>query len=156
MEQRDDAVVREVRIAARPDIVFPYFTDPDRMVRWKGVRANLDPKPGGVYHVQINEQVVAHGEYVSIEPYRRVVFTFGWEGEGSAVPPGSSTVEVTLEPDGDATLVRLVHTGLPVAERAQHQHGWEHYLQRLSVSAAGGDPGPDPMAAAPAAQATEG
>ena len=31
-----DAVVREVRVAARPETVFPFFTDPDRMVRWKG------------------------------------------------------------------------------------------------------------------------
>jgi len=27
----------------------------------------------------------------------------GWEGEDSAVPPGSSTVEVTLTPQGEHT-----------------------------------------------------
>jgi uncharacterized protein YndB with AHSA1/START domain len=149
MEQPDPtSLVREVRIAARPDIVFAHFTDPARMVRWKGVSADLDAKPGGAYRVNINPAVVARGEFVAVEPYSRVVFTWGWEGQ-ELVPPGSSTVEVTLRPDGDGTLLRLVHSGLPNAEQAaQHSHGWEHYLSRLSVAATGGDPGPDPNATA--------
>jgi uncharacterized protein YndB with AHSA1/START domain len=34
-----DTVELEVYIAARPETVFPYFTDPDRMVKWMGVSA---------------------------------------------------------------------------------------------------------------------
>lgn len=156
LEQRDDAVVREVRIAARPDIVFAYFTDPDRLVRWQGVSANLDPKPGGVFQVRINSKHIARGEYVAVEPYRRVVFSWGWEGE-ELVPPGSSTVEVTLRPDGDGTVLRLCHSGLPSAESvASHAHGWEHYTTRLATVAGGGDPGIDPWSVEPepAQQAT--
>ena len=89
---------------------------------------------------------MARGEFVEIDPPRRVVFTWGWEGM-DAVPPGSSTVEVTFEPDGDATILRLVHRGLPSAEEVQqHSHGWDMYLGRLVVAGAGGDPGPDPNA----------
>jgi uncharacterized protein YndB with AHSA1/START domain len=144
MVQLEDAVVREVRIAARPDIVFAYFTDPARMVQWKGVSANLDPKPGGVYDVRINAKHIARGEYLAIEPYSRVAFTWGWEGHGE-VPPGASTVEVTLRPDGDGTLLRLCHSGLPSeAERTGHAEGWDHYLSRLAIRATGGDPGVDP------------
>lgn len=148
VEQRN-AVEREVRIAARPETVFPFFTDPDKMVRWKGTRAELDPQPGGVYRVEMSEQIIAQGEYVEIEPPRRVVFTWGWVGQESgsgehAVPPGSSRVEVTLEPDGDGTLVRLRHLGLPEEAREIHGEGWDLYLGRLVVAAAGGDPGPDP------------
>ncbi|WP_329404757.1 SRPBCC domain-containing protein [Streptomyces melanogenes] len=52
--------------------------------------------------------------------------------------------EVTLEPDGEDTLLRLVHTGLPSPEAcAGHSEGWHHYLDRLAVRARGGDPGPD-------------
>src|SRR3990172_8104984 len=89
------AVVREVRIAAKPETIFGFFTDPGKMTRWKGKTATLDPKPGGTYRVQINSKVIASGEYVEIDPPRRVVFTWGWEG-GHPVAPGSSTVEITL------------------------------------------------------------
>jgi uncharacterized protein YndB with AHSA1/START domain len=72
------------------------------------------------------------------------VFTWGWEGDGSPVPPGSSTVEITLAADGpDGTLLRLVHHGLPLPALDMHRDGWEHYLSRLDVRVAGGDPGLD-------------
>ena len=141
-----EVVEREVRIAARPETIFGFFTDPVRMLRWKGIEAELDPRPGGTYRVQINAQAIARGQYVAVEPHRRVVFTWGWEGEGQPVPPGSSTVEVTLTPDGDETVLRLTHRGLPAELRDVHGHGWDHFLSRLATAAAGGDPGPDPMA----------
>ena len=148
VEQRD-AVEREVRIAARPETVFAFFTAPEKMVSWKGRRAELDPRPGGLYRVEINEQTVARGEYLEVENPHRVVFSWGWEGkdegrEQHAVPPGSSRVEVTLTPDGDGTLVRLRHLDLPEESRATHSEGWDLYLARLAIAAAGGDPGPEP------------
>lgn len=79
-------------------------------------------------------------------PYR-LVFTWDWEDSGE-LPPGSSTVEITLVPDGDGTLIRLRHTGLPPEEsRGLHAAGWSRYLEFLSVAATGHDPGPDPLAA---------
>jgi uncharacterized protein YndB with AHSA1/START domain len=151
VEQRN-VVEREVRIAARPETVFAFFVDPEKMILWKGRRAELDARPGGVYRVEINEQAVARGEYVEIDAPRRVVFTWGWEGqeqgEGphAVVPPGSSRVEVSLEPDGDGTLVRLRHLDLPAESREIHGQGWDLYLGRLAAVAAGEEPGPDPGA----------
>lgn len=138
-----DVVVREIRIAARPETVFSFFTDPAKMARWKGRQATLDPRPGGVYRVDIDGKHIARGEFVEIVPYRRIVFTWGWEG-GEPVPPGSSTVEIVLVPDGDSTILRLTHQGLPAATRDSHREGWEHYLARLALAAAGTDPGQDP------------
>ncbi len=142
-----EALVKEIRIDARPEIVYAYFTDPEKMVLWKGVAALLDPRPGGMYRVDINGHDVVRGAYVEVVPYRRVVFTWGWEGEGSPLPPGTSTVEVTLIPDGQGTRVRLRHLGLPAEQRPQHAEGWEHYLARLAIAASGGDAGPDPWTA---------
>jgi uncharacterized protein YndB with AHSA1/START domain len=140
-------IEREVHIDASPQTVFEFFTDPAKMVRWKGTQATLDPRPGGVYRVEMNEQVIAVGEYVELDPPNRLVFTWGWEGDYASTPPGSSTVEVTFRPDGDGTLVRLVHTDLPSAEAAEaHAVGWDQYIARLVIAAAGGDPGPDPHA----------
>jgi len=146
-----DAVVREVRVAARPETVFPFFTDPARMVLWKGVEADLDARPGGIYRVNVTGREVARGQYVEVVPNRRVVFTWGWEGAGSPLPPGASTVEVELIPDGDGTIVRLTHRDLPAEAQGAHAEGWEHFLPRLAVAASGADPGPDPWAAPRAA-----
>ena len=144
--ERTDVITHEVRIAARPETVFAFFTDPERMTRWKGRTAVLEARPGGIYRVDINGRDVAVGEYVELDPPRRVVFTWGWEGSDK-VPPGSSTVEVTLTPDGEDTILRLVHRDLPAGEGTSHQEGWNHFLPRLGEAAAGGDPGPDPWAA---------
>lgn len=143
---------REVRVEAPPEVVFKFFVDPDQMVRWKGVDATLDPRPGGVYRVNVTGTHVARGEYVEVVPNERVVFTWGWEDEGNPVPPGASTVEVTLVPDGRATIVRLRHFGLPGGPEDQHADGWEHYLARLVVAGAGGDAGPDPWVESPSGE----
>ena len=138
-----DDVVKEVRVAARPETVFPFFTDPTKMVRWKGNTAELDPRPGGIYRVNVTGRDIARGEYVEVAPYNRVVFTWGWEGENNPLPPGSSTVEITLIPDGEGTIVRLRHSGLPVELRERHAEGWQHYLERLAIAGEDRYPGPD-------------
>jgi uncharacterized protein YndB with AHSA1/START domain len=138
-----DVVVQEVVIAASPETIFEFFTDPAKMVRWKGRSAQLDPQPGGTYRVDMTEESVARGEFVELVPHERIVFTWGWEGEGP-VQPGTSTVEVTLTPEDDKTRLRLVHRGLPVDERGPHDEGWKHFLPRLEIVASGGNPGPDP------------
>jgi hypothetical protein len=52
-------------------------------------------------------------------------------------------VEITLTPDGEGTKVVLVHRDLPEAQARRHGHGWDHYMARLEIAAAGGDAGPD-------------
>lgn len=139
MARAADVTEHEIRIEASPETVFAFFTDAEKMRRWKGRAAHLDARPGGVYRVDISDRDVAVGEYIEVDPPRRVVFTWGWEGN-EQVPPGSSTVEVTLTPDGDGTIVRLVHRGLPAGAVPVHADGWLHYLPRLQMAAAGGDP----------------
>jgi uncharacterized protein YndB with AHSA1/START domain len=134
----------EVRIAAPPEVVFPYFTDPARMVAWMGVAALLDPRPGGTFRLEANGRDVVVGEYLEVEPPHRVVFTWGFDGADPIAGPGSTRVEVTLEPDGDGTRLTLLHHGLSEHARDPHAEGWLHYLARLAPAAAGRPPGPDP------------
>jgi uncharacterized protein YndB with AHSA1/START domain len=141
-----DADVLEVtiHIGARPETVFPYFTDPARYAQWMGNSAALNPVPGGIYRVRMRDGVEAAGEFVEIDPPRRIVFTWGWT-EVYAVAPGSTRVVVTLEAEDGGTRVVLRHYDLPDDElRAHHRKGWEMYLARLGVRVLGGDPGPDP------------
>jgi uncharacterized protein YndB with AHSA1/START domain len=74
--------VRELRIAARPETIFEFFVDPQKIVRWKGRLASLDPRPGGGFLVDFNGDDIAAGEYVEIDPPNRVVFTWGWKAPG--------------------------------------------------------------------------
>ena len=56
-------------------------------------------------------------------------------------------------PDGDDTIVRVVHSRLPSDSANGHAAGWDHYLPRLEIAAAGGDPGADPWVQHPAGDA---
>lgn len=146
MPSETRTVGHEIRVDARPETVFGYFTDPAKMVRWIGDDATLDPRPGGLCRIGMKRDIgeaTILGEFVEVVPYSRVVFTWGWEPDPFGVPPRSTRVEVSLVPDDGATVVRLVHHKLPEGAETVHQAGWENYLGRLAVAATGGDPGPD-------------
>ena len=136
-------LVREIIIDAEPETIWPFLTDPARHVEWMGSVADIEPRPGGVYRVLVGGQTQSAGTYLEVVPMKKVVFTFGWEREAHSIPPGSTTVEISLHPEGDKTRVRLVHRGLPDDAVSDHGHGWAHYLGRLSIAATGGDAGAD-------------
>ena len=138
----------EVRIDAPPEEVFPFVVEPELLVRWMGAAYQGGGRAGEGYRLDIKGDgtAVAVGEVVLVDPPRQVVFSWGWEGM-EPVAPGSTTVTIDIEPDGAGTRVVLTHAGLPLGPDVEHRTGWTHYLGRLTVAAAGGDPGPDPVAA---------
>lgn len=140
----DELVVRrEIRIAAPPATVFAFLTDPDKILRWIGTEATVEAHPGGLYLVNVGGKNIARGQFTEVIPVHRLAYSFGWEGREN-VPPGSGLIEIDLIDQGEGTLVRMTHSGLPDAQEcASHQKGWDHYLERLAVAASGGDPGPD-------------
>jgi uncharacterized protein YndB with AHSA1/START domain len=123
----------EVRIEAPIEIVHRFFTDPAQLTEWWPSRATIDPRPRGRLRLEFDKPDdgtdVALGEFVEVSD-RRIVFTWGFQGD-SDLPPGASRVEVTLEPVGATTVVRLEHHGLPAARRTQHEQGWTFVLARL-------------------------
>jgi uncharacterized protein YndB with AHSA1/START domain len=144
IDDRDGVLHVERRIAAQPSDVYSYLTDSVRWARWQGDSAEIEAVPGGIFRMVMPNGTTAEGRFVSLVPDAHVVFTWGWHGSPT-VPPGSSTVEIELAPDGDGTLLRLTHRGLPPEDRPIHAAGWDHYLPRLEFVAAGGDPGPDTL-----------
>ena len=84
------------------------------------------------------------GRYLEIDPPRRVVVSWGVAGN-TELPPGATQVEFTLTPTPAGTHLRLVHRGLPPSQAPMHATGWNHFLPRLSLAAAGTDPGPRPL-----------
>jgi uncharacterized protein YndB with AHSA1/START domain len=143
--QESLVVRRETHIPAPPAAVFALLTDPHKILRWMGTEAELDPRPGGLYLVNVTGARVARGAFREVVPVHRLAYSFGWD-DSEEVPPGSSLVEIDLIEQSNGTLVRLTHTGLPSPEQcASHSDGWAHYLGRLAQVGAGRDPGPDRM-----------
>jgi uncharacterized protein YndB with AHSA1/START domain len=132
IDDRTNAIEIIQRIEAPPDVVFAYLTDSRRFAKWMGVGAELDARPGGRYRIDVDGEHIATGEYQEVDPPRRLVMTWGWEGHPT-VPPGSTTVEITLTPEKGATVLRLRHLGLPdEAERRLHAEGWKQYMSQLA------------------------
>ena len=128
----DQAVEREIEIAAPPAVVWQYWLDPVQLVRWMGTRATIDARAGGPIRVEYGNGAVLSGAIVELDEPRRLVFTWGWEDPAEVVRPGGSTVEVVFFEVPHGTRVRVRHTGLPDGERAGHAEGWDYFLGRLA------------------------
>jgi uncharacterized protein YndB with AHSA1/START domain len=127
-----DGIEHEIQVQAPPEIVFTYFTDPRRHLRWLGRAATLDPRPGGIYEVEMNDNATVNGNYTVVDPPSRLEFTWGFLGNAD-IPPGSSTVAITLTPNRGGTLIRLEHRGLPYPALGPHDAGWVGYLADLAA-----------------------
>ena len=131
-----------------PDEAFALITEPERLRRWQTVSAYVDLRAGGSYRWVVVPGQVAAGTFQEVEPGKRVVFGWGWEGN-EALPPDASMVTVTIEPDGEGSKVTLSHAGLDEQQEKGHAEGWDHYLERLTTLATTGDVGQDEWAWAP-------
>lgn len=125
-------VEREIRIDAKPETVFPFLIDAEKMIHWIGTATTLDARPGGELDILVGGDKRVSGEFLEIDPPHRVVFTWGWHNADIGLPPGSSRVEISLLPDAGGTLVRLRHLDLPESLVADHTEGWTHLLGALA------------------------
>jgi uncharacterized protein YndB with AHSA1/START domain len=129
-------LLKEIWIDAAPEKVFPYLVEPELLTTWIGEESWNDPRPGGVFRLKFDSENVSRGEFVEIDPPRRVVYTWGSE-ERASLPVGSTTVTFDLEPESGGTRVRLRHSGLPNEQEVeQHTKGWDHFLPLLARVAA--------------------
>lgn len=132
----DGAIELRRRIPAPVEEVFRWWTEPDRLREWMTpagtVDAQLDLRIGGSLRIVMRADriVIEHtGEYLEIDPPRRLVFTWRslYTGEQA------SLITVELDADGeDATELRLIHSKLPPAAASSHQSGWASMLDRLA------------------------
>jgi uncharacterized protein (TIGR03086 family) len=133
---------KSTKLPVSPEEAFALITEPERLRRWQTVSAQVDLRAGGEYRWTVLPGNVAAGTFREVEPGRRVVFGWGWDGS-TDLPPDASTVTVTVEPDAGGSLVTLTHDGLDELQAKQHAEGWDHFLERLETLARTGDAGPD-------------
>jgi uncharacterized protein YndB with AHSA1/START domain len=142
-----------IDIEAPPEQVFDHFVRPELLVRWMGDVARLQAVDGGIFSIDING-VLIRGHFVRIERPRFIEIAWG-EAGNEVMPPGATSLRVTFVPHGTSTRVELEHAGLVPAEAAKHAIGWPHFIARLGVAAAGGDPGLDPWKTSPPASSVQ-
>jgi uncharacterized protein YndB with AHSA1/START domain len=141
----DGKVVHEIILSAPPSEVFEMFVDPQKLIRWIGISADVEPHAGGRFRFEVVPGQYCDGRYEVVEHPRRLVLKWGWSDPAMAVPPGSSTVEVDLATEGangESTRLRLVHRDLPDDDRQRllHDDGWTQFLSRLTAVVADEEP----------------
>ncbi len=113
--------------------IYAAWTEPDNLIRWFGpamvqqqtVRADIDARIGGRYRISFDDARGEHhevgGTYRELVPHRRLVFSWAWH----ATPERELQVTVSLQPDGDGTLLTLHHEPFfDSAARDAHDRGW--------------------------------
>lgn len=118
-----------------PSEAFALVTEPAKLRRWLMVAGTIDLRVGGEVHLVVAPGAHAVGRVTELEAGRRFAYTHGWVGDDE-MPPGSTSVEVRLDPEGDGTRVTIRHHGIP-ASHDDMRAGWADFLARLERAARG-------------------
>src|SRR5690348_16728314 len=125
-----DRIEREIRIDAPIDVVWSVVTEPDQITQWFSDLAEFEPQPGAdgtitfrgsrkgaVADADAQLDVVVNLRIERVEPPS--YFSFRWDYPRGAEPGESNAplVEFMLRKDGDATLLKLVESGLQRSDR---------------------------------------
>lgn len=130
-----EGVVRlEGEVSATPNLVFEYFTEPDRLRRWWSEEATVDLRTDGNYELSWpSQRLRLLGRYLVVEPHERLTFTWSFVHE----PEPPRTVDVHFVPTDGRTRLLIEHThGADPDERQGYVDGWRFFIERLRVALA--------------------
>jgi uncharacterized protein YndB with AHSA1/START domain len=122
-------------LRAAPERVWTALTDPAALCEWFwpqasfGTEAEVDLRVGGGIRIASTRAGMGiTGSYLELEPARRMVMTWRWNGEEPEM-----LVTIELAPDGDdRTVLSLRHEPFAdTAARDDHAQGWSDCLDRL-------------------------
>lgn len=142
MNEQPSGLVLELEcvLDAARERIFTMLTEPIELAKWWGPHGfttpaiALDLSVGGGYRfaMQPPDGDLFHltGEFLEIDPPRRLVYTFRWE------PPDSddreTVVKLSLDAVGDETLVSLSQGEFATEGRlALHRDGWTDSFEKL-------------------------
>ena len=118
--------------------VFKAWTDANQLGQWFAptddytTKANVDLRVGHEYRIAITHKGgnvhTILGTYRLIEPPRKLVYSWRWEGG----PMADTLVTVDFASEGEATRVTITHEQFTNTEdRDKHNEGWNGCLNRL-------------------------
>lgn len=119
--------------AATPAELWSACTEPERVARWIGGLAG-DRAIGGEVRLRMTEDETVVLRIEACEEPHRLRATWS--------PPGEpeSRIELTLEGQGESTMLTLEHSLLDDEAAAGKGLGWEDFLNRLHELLAGREP----------------
>ena len=128
------SMVRLTRVLpVPPDRVWHALTDPTALAAWfwpprMAPTADTDVRAGGRYHIAASSpRMAVSGEYVELEPPKRLAFTWQWDGEAE-----QTLVTIGLAANDAGTELTLTHERFDDdGSRDNHLKGWEDCLDRL-------------------------
>lgn len=129
-------LTRTLRIEARRETVFAFFTDPVRWAAWWGAGSSIDPRPGGHVLIRYPDGTEAVGDVVEIAAPARIVFSYGY-AKGTPIQPSGSLVTILLEDEDGATRLDLTHAFAEAGVRDHHVQGWRYQLSLFANAVAG-------------------
>lgn len=133
----EGAVEVITEIAADPETVFGFISDPSKLVLWLGEGARLGTKEGDELHIPSSGDGAVRGRLIELTPPTRAVFSWGYEDDSVGLDVGSSLVTITLERIPGGTRVTLLHSALPNEQiAAEHRVGWLNHISSLAHNAA--------------------
>ena len=128
-------------IEAPRDRVYAAWTDPEQLKQWFGPESVktrelvADARVRGTFRWDIinseGEEMTMRGEFRELQPDKKIVFTWQWEGDEDW-ENHISIVTVELYDRDGGTELRLTHEQLPNEEsRDGHTRGWASALDKL-------------------------
>ena len=118
-------------IKASPAEVYRAFTHATALRDWLAAAAAAQPRPGGHLYLKWSSGYAVHGDYTTLEPGKKISFT--WHGTGE---PAATRVQVSLAAVNGGTRVTLNHAGLGTGKAwksaiNQISAGWETGLENM-------------------------
>jgi uncharacterized protein YndB with AHSA1/START domain len=100
------SVERDVLVPGEPDEAWEAVSDPERLGDWLGGDVELDPVPGGDFHISFDDGSERSGfvEEIDSEEHR---FAFWWRRPDDEL---ATRVEISLTEMDEGTIVRVVET----------------------------------------------
>jgi len=141
VNDQPDGLVLELVLVLRAsrERIFRALTEPAGLARWWGPTGfittgiELDLRVGGGYRIGMQppsgELFYLEGEFLEIDPPRRLVYTFRWEDPD---PDDRETVVTLSLAAGDATVVSLRQGDFATEARLElHRNGWTESFAKL-------------------------
>jgi len=141
LTERQERMLRIERTFDAPaDAVFEAWTSEEVLRRWLHAQpdwdtpiAEVDLRVGGSVRVVMRDPATgsewgARGEYTTVEPPHRLVFTWVWDHD----PSNPQLIELELSEHEGTTTVLMINSGIRSDERRRDQEeGWNRCYDNL-------------------------
>lgn len=121
-----------------PEKVWQAWTDPKLVKSWFGsdpngtvLDASLDVRPGGAFEVNFQNadgtQFTSIGEYKEIEPYQKLVFSWGWKDRPDVI----ESISIVFQAEQNGTTMFFEHANIDPTTTHGYENGWKSTFEKL-------------------------